>query len=146
MAEEQKDLEQEMDDVELAELANKELKKRDAEIAKLKKDLAKAKLYSEATDEEEETKLTKKECISRIFDSKTCNYDYAEAVINLVDIEKSEGKQNPLGSNGDEVYDFLKQCIEDCDGDKNLFTSIYYSSLGKDDREVALAYNSRKNK
>lgn len=134
--------EQEMDDIELAELANQELRKKEAEIAKLKKDLAKAKLYSEAEDEEEET-LSREECIRRLSDGRTTNYDYAEAVVNLVDLELAEGHANPLGKNGKEVYDFFKDCIEECGDDKSRFTSIYQSKLGADDPQIALAYKNR---
>ena len=66
------------------------------------------------------------------------------AVVDLVDIEKNEGRANPLGKNGDAVYDFFKEVIEECDGDKNLFTSIYQTKLGEDDPQIKLAYNKRK--
>lgn len=135
--------EEELSDEEIAELASKELQKKDKEIAKLKKDLAKAKLLSTAEDEEEEP-LSREECIKRISDTRTTNYDYAEAVIGLVDDELSKGNPNPLGKNGKEVYDFFKDVIEECDGDKSRFTSIYQSRLGADDKSVAMAYNKRK--
>ena len=112
MAEVEKDQQQEeMDDIELAELANKELRKKDEEIAKLKKDLAKAKLLSEAEDEEEEP-LSREECLNRLSNGRTTNYDYVEAVVNLVDLERAKGKQNPLGKNGEEVYKLFKECID----------------------------------
>ena len=132
----------EMDDIELAELANKELRKKEEEIAKLKKDLAKAKLYSEAEEEEEEA-LSREECISRLSDGRTTNYDYAEAVVNLVDLELAAGHENPLGKSGKEVYDFFKECIEECGDDKSRFTAVYQSKLGADDPKIALAYKNR---
>ena len=135
--------EEELSDEEIAELANKELRKKDDEIAKLKKDLAKAKLLSTADDEEEEP-LSREECIKRLSDIRTTNYDYAEAVIGLVDAELAEGKPNPLGKNGKEVYEFFKDVIEECDGDKTRFTSIYQARLGADDKSAALAYQKRK--
>lgn len=133
---------EELTDVEIAELANKELRKRDEEISKLKKDLAKAKLYSEA-EEEEESVLTREECIKRISDSHTTNYDYAEAVVCLVDDELSNGNPNPLGKDGEAVYNFFKDVIEECDGDKSRFPSIYQARLGSDDPSVAMAYKKR---
>lgn len=139
---EEKEQQDEMDDIELAELANKELRKKEEEIAKLKKDLAKAKLYSEATEEEEET-LSREECIARLSDCHTTNYDYAEAVINLVDLELAAKHENPLGKNGQEVYDFFKDCIEECGDDKSRFTAVYQSKLGADDAKIALAYKNR---
>lgn len=134
--------EQELSEIEIAELANKELRKKEEEISKLKKDLAKSKLYSEAP-EEKEVALTREECIERIGGNNTSNYDYAEAVLRLCDIAKDEGKPNPLGTDGEKVYSFFKDVIEECDGDKSRFTSIYQSHLAPDDPKVALAYNKR---
>lgn len=129
-------------ELEIAELANKEIRKKDEEISKLKKDLARAKLYSEAEEEEEEP-LTHEECIKCIFDNRTTNYDYAEAVIGLIDDERSKGIPSSLGKDGDAIYNFLKDVIEECDGDKSRFTSIYQARLGADDPSVAMAYKKR---
>lgn len=134
--------EEELSELEIAELANKELRKKEEEIAKLKKDLAKAKLLSQAEEEEEEP-LSREECLKRLSDTRTTNYDYAEAVIGLVDAELAEGKPNPLGKNGKEVYDFFKDVIEECDGDKTRFTSIYQARLGADDPSISMAYKKR---
>lgn len=143
MSEENKnENEEQLTDEEIAELANKEIKKKNEEIASLKKELAKAKLYSEA-EEEEEAPMTREECIKVLSSDRTTNYDYAEAVVNLVDIELSEGKPNPLGKNGKEVQQFFKDVIEECDGDKSRFTSIYQARLGADDPSVAMAYKKR---
>ena len=119
------------------------MKKKEQEIADLKKQLAKEKLYSQAEEEEREIP-TREDCLKVIGSNKTNNYDYAQAVVDLVDIEKNEGRANPLGKNGDAVYDFFKEVIEECDGDKNLFTSIYQTKLGEDDPQIKLAYNKRK--
>ncbi len=132
-----------LSEIEIAELANKELRKKEQEIADLKKQLAKEKLYSQAEEEEREIP-TREDCLKVIGSNKTNNYDYAQAVVDLVDIEKNEGRANPLGKNGDAVYDFFKEVIEECDGDKNLFTSIYQNKLGEDDPQIKLAYNKRK--
>lgn len=134
--------EEDLSELEIAELANKELRKKEEEIAKLKKDLARAKLLSKAEEEEEEP-LSREECLKRLSDTRTTNYDYAEAVIGLVDAELEEGKPNPLGKNGKEVYDFFKDVIEECDGDKTRFTSIYQARLGADDPSIAMAYKKR---
>lgn len=139
---EERQQQEEMDDIELAELANKELRKKEEEIAKLKRDLAKAKLYSEAKEEEEET-LSREECVSRLSDMRTTNYDCIEAVVNLVDLELAEGHENPLGKDGQEIYDFLKDCIDECGDDKSRFTAVYQSKLGADDPKIALAYKNR---
>lgn len=133
MALEEKNPTEELTDIEIAELANKELRKREDEILKLKKELAQAKLYSTAEEEEERNPLTKDECIKIISDIKTCNYDYAQAVIDLVDYETYEGRENPLGKHGNEVYEFFKDVLEECNGDKNRFTSVYQSKIGNDD-------------
>ena len=134
---------EEMEEVEVAELANKEIRKKDAEIAKLKRDLAKAKLYSTAEEEADEP-LTREECIKRLGDSHISNYDYAEAVVGLVELELSEGRPNPLGKNGEEVYTFFKDVIEECGDDKSRFPSIYQARLGADDPSTAMAYKKRK--
>ena len=143
MADEREDGLEELEDVEIAELANKEIRGKDAEIAKLKKELAKAKLYSMAEEEEKEP-LTREECIKRLGSSGISNYDYAEAVIGLVDIELANGNPNPLGKNGEEVYTFLKDVIEECGDDKSRFPSIYQARLGADDPSTAIAYKKRK--
>ena len=144
MAENEKQTpEEELEEVEIAEHANKEIRNKNAEIAKLKKDLAKAKLYSTAEEEEEEP-LTREECVKRLSDSRTTNYDYAEAVVGIVDLELSEGRPNPLGKNGEEVYNFFKDVLEECGDDKSRFTSIYQARLGADDPSTAMAYKKRK--
>ena len=129
-------------EIEIAELANKELRKKEEEIAKLKRDLAKAKLYSEADGEEKEI-LTREECIKRISDNHITNYDYMEAVVNLIDDELSRGNPNPLGKDGDVIRNFLNDVIEECDGDKSRFPSIYQARLGADDPSIAMAYKKR---
>lgn len=135
---------EEMTDIEVGELAAKELQKRDSEIASLKKQLAIAKLYSKPEEGEEDAIMSKEDCLKVIGDSNTCNYDYANAVCELCDREAEAGKPNPLGENGKQVYDFFKNVIEECDGDKDLFTSIYNSRLAPDDPSVALAYKKSK--
>lgn len=146
LADEAKKIEEEakkLSDIEIAELANKALKEKDAELNATRRELAKAKLYSTADDEEVELP-SKEDCIKIIGDSRTENYDYAQAVCDLVDIELSEGRPNPLGKNGDEVYNFFKDVIEECGDDKSRFVSIYQSRIGNDPSEIAMAYNKRK--
>lgn len=141
--EQNKEKEEELSEIEIAELANKELRKKDEEIAKLKKDLAKAKLLSTAEEEEEEP-ISREECIKRLSDSRTTNYDYAEAVCGLVDVELSAGRPNPLGRNGEAVYNFFKECIEECGDDKSRFTAVYQAKIGADEPQIAAAYKKRK--
>ena len=136
---------QELTDIEIAELARQKLNEKDKEIANLKKDLAKQKLLTETPSEDEEDELpTKEECIKTLGSSSTTNYDYAVAVCRLVDIETEEGRPNPLGVNGDEVYKFFKGVIEDCNGDKSRFTSIYQAKIGNDRPEDVRAYTTSK--
>lgn len=136
---------EQLSDIEIAELANKKLKEKDVEIAKLKKELAKEKLLSNGNYEEEEPKrMSKEECLKVINDQSVCNYDYAVAVCDLVDNEKDEGHPNPLGQDGDAVYEFFKDVIDDCDGDKGKFAAIYQAKLPSDDPKIAMAYNKRK--
>lgn len=132
----------EMDDMEIAELAKRELDKRNEEIRKLKKELAQAKLLSEPK-EEEEPSLTKDDCMKVLFNGNTCNYDFAVAVCNLVDIERDEGNPNPLGKRGDEVYNFFEECIDACNGDKSKFPAVYQAKIGNDDAPVIAKKNKR---
>lgn len=133
----------ELSDLEIAELANKEIKERDKEIAKLKKDLAKAKLLSNGEDETPET-MSRDECMKVLSDNGTCDYDYFKAVIDLCDNELSNGRPHPLGRDGEAVYTFLKEVLEECGDDKSLCNSIYQSRLAPDDKSIAMAYNKRK--
>lgn len=121
-----------LSEIEIAELANKEIRARDEEIRQLKKQLAKEKLLSQS-EEEETLRLSREECVKRLSDSNCSNYDYVEAVCGLVEDELDKGKPNPLGTGGDNVYKFFKDCLDACDGDKSKFTSIYQASLGPDD-------------
>lgn len=132
----------ELTDEEIAELANRKLKEKDAEIKTLRTELNKLKLLSTAEEEEEEP-LSREECIKRISDSNICNYDYAEAVIGLVDAETNDGRPNPLGPNGEAVYDFFKSVIEACDGDKSKFTTLYQTMIGADEPLTAAKRNKR---
>ena len=61
-----------LSEIEIAELANKELKKKEQEIADLKKQLAKEKLYSQAEEEEREIP-TREDCLKVIGSNKTNN-------------------------------------------------------------------------
>lgn len=135
--------EEELTDIEIAELANQKIKEKDKEIEKLKKDLAKQKLLT-VVDEEEEEPMSREECLKRLSASNTTNYEYAEAVVGLVDLELADGKPNPLGRNGQQVYDFFKECLEDCNGEPSRFTSVYQSKIGNDEPSIAMAYRNRK--
>ena len=130
------------DDVEIAELARQELDKRDKEIKKLKKELAQSKLLREPQEEQMQVR-TKEECLDVILNSSACNYDYAVAVCDLVDIERGAGRPNPLGKDGDKVYDFFDECIASCNGDKTKFPSVYQSKIGNDDA-VMFARNKKR--
>lgn len=135
--------EEEVNDVELAELANKEIRARDVEIAKLKKELAKSKLYSTAEEDTDEP-MSREECINIISDPHSSNYDYAVGVVGLVEAELAAGRPNPLGADGDAVYNFFKDVIEECGDDKSRFCSIYQARLGADSATTTAAYKKRK--
>ena len=133
------------DELEVAELAGKIIREKDENIAKLKKELARQKLLSPGNSEEEEpARMSKEECIKTIEDPNVSNYDYAQAVITLSEIEKENGQPNPLGENGDAVVDFFKDVIDACDGDKGTFAAIYQAKLPDDDPKTKMAYNKRK--
>ena len=141
--EEQQEQEQ-LSEIEIAELANDEIKKRDKEIDSLKKALAKAKLYSKAEEEEEEV-LSKEDCLSRISDPNVSAYDYAVACIELRERERELGNPDPFGADGEELCKLFGDVIEECNGDKNRFISIYQSKVPNDEPSIAMAYNKRKN-
>lgn len=152
MAEETKKPEENLSDEEIAELANAEIRKKNEEIAKLKKDLAKAKLYSEAPEGSEEL-LSSEEYRKALSDNTNTNYDVAYNAVKLCEAFKEEGNTNPydtvfkLGEESEDVYTFLKNAVDACDGDKSQFVSIYQSMLAPDDPKIAAAYRkAQKNK
>lgn len=132
-----------LSDLEIAELANKELKTKDKEIAELKRQLAQAKLYQKG-EEEERVRPSKEDCMKILTNPRTCQYDYAQATIDLCDIEEEQGRPNPLGKNGEAVKEFFQDCIDECDGDKSRFVSVYQARIGKDTPTDSLAYKGRK--
>lgn len=148
MAEEIKnnEQEQELTDIEIAELANKELKNKEAEIVKLKKELAKQKLYSKYDEEDDTPKLTKEQNLELINNPNVCDYDRMEAFCNLSDIEIEEKGVSSFGPQAEEITSFIRGCLEDCEGDKSKFHSIYQARIGNDSPEIAFAYSKRNSK
>lgn len=133
-----------MDDMDVAEAANREIRQRDEEIKELKRKLAISKLYS-TKEEEPEILPSKEEVLKTIMNERALNYDYAVAVTQLVDIETEAGRPNPLGKqHGDEVYQFFKDCIEDCEGDKSRFTAVYQAKIGPDAPATKITSNKIK--
>lgn len=130
-----------LSEVEIAELAQREISERDAKIKQLTKDLARAKLYTTVDDEPEEV-MSSEDCKKVIAASDSTNYDYWAAVLQLCGNEISAGKPHPLGENGEDIVAFVKGVIEECDGDKTAFTSLYQARLGKDRPEDTAAYKS----
>lgn len=133
-------IDEDIDDVEIAELANKEITKRDKEIARLNKELAKAKLTYIADDDDEAPEITEKDCLDVIYNKNTCDYDYLKAAVDLYDLETKKGKPHCMGKDADVVAEMFRQVIEACDGDKSRAPAVYQSRVKKDDPEVALAY------
>lgn len=143
--EEQKKQEQEeeLSDIEIAELANKEIKARDAEIAKLKKDLAKAKLLSQDEGDEPQI-MSKEDCFKILGSDNECAYDVARAVVDLYDNCIEEGNENPMVVEyGQEVRDFFEDCLNECGDNKSKFIAVYQAKLGEDDPQVAIARRRR---
>lgn len=132
-------------DVEIAELANKELKQKEQEIAKLRKELAVSKLYSTTDEDSTSIRMSEEECLKVINNPNSCNYDYANAVIDLYDIQAKEGDEDIWGEGTKIVVDYLRQTVEGCNGNKEAFDSVYQSKLLPDDKEVAMAYQRWKN-
>ena len=130
---------EQMDDIEIAEEASRVIADKDKQISALKKQLAQQKLYRTVEDEVEETP-TRDDFLKTLSASDTTNYDYAEAVIGLRELEISEGRPDPLGEDGEEVAKFLKSVLEDCNGNKTAFPSLYSARLGQDSPADAAAY------
>lgn len=129
-------------DIEIAELANEELLKRGKEIQRLNKEIAKLKLYSEAP-EEEEPNLSRDECLKVLADTNATNYDICKAAVSLHDISEADGEQSPLGKDGKAVRDFLSECLEACGDDKSRFPSVYQAMIGDDPKEIQAGFNAR---
>ena len=127
---------QEQDDISIAERARKEIEARDEKIKKLTKQLAEKTLLTDRPEEEEGAR-TKEDCLKVIGNKMTSNYDYAQAVVDLHDIEVAEGRKSPLGENGEEVRNFFADCIEQCDGNKNKFCAIYQANIGEDEKQTS---------
>lgn len=130
---------EQMDDIEVAEEAARLLREKDAENAKLKKELARSKLYR-TVDTEEEKVPTREDYLKVLSDSRTTNYDYAEAVVGLRKLELAEGNPDPLGEDGADVSAFFESVLKECKGDKTAFPALYSARLGKDLPEDAAAY------
>lgn len=134
----------ELSDIEVADLANKEIRKRDDEIASLKKQLAIAKLYSEADEGSDKEPMSLEDCIKTINNPRSYSYDIFNAVCEDCDRVTEQGGAHPLGPDGEQIVTFFRNVLDECDGDKSRFHSVYQSMIGPDEPSVALAY--RKNK
>lgn len=133
-----------LSEVEIAELANKELKRKDEEISKLKKELAVSKLYSTAEDDGAPVRMSEEECLKIINNPNSNNYDYANAVIDLYEAQAKDGEEDIWGEGTKTVVDFLRQTVEACNGNKEAFDSVYQSKLLPDDKEVTMIYQQWK--
>lgn len=135
----QQQQDQEQSDMTIAEEAAKIIAEKDKRIRELETEAARSKLYR-TVDDEEEPVPTREDYLKVLSAGDTTNYDYAEAVIGLREIELSEGKPDPLGEDGAEVAAFLQSVIEDCNGDKTAFPALYGARLGQDLPADAAAY------
>lgn len=132
-----------IEDIDIADEASKLLAEKNKRISQLEKELAISKLHSSVEEEVVELR-TADDCIKDIFNPNINQYDYAVAVCDLYDVEEREGLQHSLGEYADEVVELFKSVIEDCDGDKSNFVSLYQARIGKDDKASTLAYNKSK--
>lgn len=141
--EKQKNNEQQQDqqnsDMTIAEEAAKLISEKDKRIKELETEIARAKLYR-TVDTEEEPVPTREDYLKVLSASDTTNYDYAEAVIGLRQLELLKGRPDPLGEDGEDVAAFLQSIIEDCNGDKTAFPALYGARLGQDLPADAAAY------
>ena len=135
---------EELSELEVADLANKEIRKRDDEIASLKKQLAIAKLYSEADEDNQKEPMSLEDCIKTINDPSSLSYDIFEAVCEDCDRITEMGGAHPLGQDGEQIEQFFRAILDECEGDKSRFHSVYQSMVPADAPQDALAYKKSK--
>lgn len=135
----QQQQDQQNSDMTIAEEAAKLISEKDKRIKELETEMARAKLYR-TVDTEEEPVPTREDYLKVLSASDTTNYDYAEAVIGLRQLELLEGRPDPLGEDGEDVAAFLQGILEDCNGDKTAFPALYGARLGQDLPADAAAY------
>lgn len=123
----------------IAEEAAKIIAEKDKKIRQLETEAARNRLYR-TVDNEEEPVPTREDYLKTLGASDTTNYDYAVATIGLRELELAEGRPDPLGEDGEDVAAFLKNVIEDCNGDKTAFPALYVARLGQDLPADAAAY------
>lgn len=142
-------IDQEEDMIEIAKEANQIILGKDKEIKNLKTQLARANLLKQVPEEEvkEEPYDLNKE-----FTPASTDYEIALHAVKLHEYEKENPNTLPvdsqtgkykytLGSRADDVATFLKDCIDQSEGDPHRFHTIYKSNIGPDSHEALNLYN-----
>ena len=132
----------ELTDIEIAEEARRLLDQKNAEVAKLKKELAISKLHREAPADAESREEPWTPGV--LIDPKGMSQlDLAKHFVKIQKYYNDCGKpeRSPLGKQGVEVAEFFSQCIEESEDDPELFISAYQRNLGRDSQEALMAYN-----
>ena len=138
--------EQELTDIEVAELANRKLKEKDKEIEKLKKDLAREKLLSGGSEEQEEEKVSLEDALKVIDSDSSCNYDIGKAFCDACDALVEKGREEEIDDCQRATYNFMKEVLEEVGDDKSRFTAVYQALLPNDEKSVSMAYRARNKK
>ena len=134
--------------IKVVEEANVLLSQKDKEIKELKTQLARAKLYKTVDDEPKEEPYD----FNRKFSPRDRDIDFAIHAVKVHEYEmahpesvkidpKTGNRLYTLGARAQDVYEFLKHCIDQSGGDPIAFHNIYKASLGPDDKESLRLYN-----
>lgn len=116
-----------------------------AEYDKLKADnkkLLDAFVNGEDLEKPEEKKKTEDELLKSIYEAKGSNMELAQDIVELYDIKKAQGKnifvgsrysntveQNAAEADAEEAVQYLRNALEQSDGDPAVFQAMFGSKL-----------------
>lgn len=133
-----------LEDIDIAEQANKIIKDKDKEIYGLKKQIAQMKLLQDAPETVELPKeRSAEEAMKDIYNEHSSNYDIMKGVLDVIKANEREGKGNSDIGTPEEVekfVNFLEEVFEACDGDKSSFNAYYQAMLSEDEPKDRQAY------
>ena len=135
--------------IDVAKEANQLILEKDKEIKNLKTQLARANLLRQVPEDEE---VEEPYDLNKKFTPATTDYEIALHAVKLHEHEKANPSTLPidsqtgkhkytLGSRADDVATFLKDCIDQSEGDPHRFHTIYKSNIGPDSHEALNLYN-----
>lgn len=135
---------QEMTDEDIVVIAHKEIKKAQEEAAIARKELNKFKLLYNPEEQKAETLLPIEEYQKMTDDPNSSNIQFWKGVVGRAKCEMEEKGSSFLGKYHEDIVNFAEECIDESNGDAEVFRSIYQSKLGADDKASIMAYNAWK--